>query len=740
MDPAAVDTIALRYAGAQQVVSVKPGGVYQASIWIYSTSATDTYRFVIRGVDGDFIKSSTGGLTSFTLTANTWTQVTIPDVAVGTNSAVIFRIANTNPAETNPAVFYVDDAEFNEGMAPTTVGCMLLQLYEDAVLDHVADGRLMWENESGDPGDIYLTIDFNCDVDSNGDPWNRDDVNQTFQPRMSYIQVVDQIVEEGGYEWRVIPADWTLGTYVFQVFNPAGMGAVVDAAIIGGSADTSRGAKFFAPTSTAQLAEGDNNMSARVANLGLVGAFGRIEGSILDQNWTTFSSLESAATTMSTELLTGAQDVVYTLASPAQRPLVMYRPGDRIYLSDTEIFPPPGPGDDLRMVRRVSQIQLAMSKEQTDEWVVHISDAVPFRFIGGAGVKVSRGLVGQAATDNAVAALLTAFKRSTRLPAPGVRVFGGGGQPTVTVAAANSSNISQGKADLVCSGVNDDQIIQQAFDMLPSRGGKVVLTEGDYHFGLAGVILPGRDFHLHGMGVDSTIVIADGAAPYMFLDGIESSQFKEQRISDMSFDGDDVGVTSFTTVSTLGSGNNVLVSNCAFHDFTGNGITIPRPVGGWAFRHCHFYNNGSDGIESSETFLTVEDCIFDTNTGAGINTTFTGGNHFVNNIFNTNGAGGIGIGNAISGGAEQCIIMGNRFSTNTGWAIQIQHGGDHIISGNIFDGNTSGSMSFGAGGFGVSVDSFITGNNQIDGGTFTNYAAGSSAIESNNVVNGTLIP
>ena len=217
-------------------MSVKPGGVYQASIWVYSTSATDTYRFVIRGVDGDFIKSSTGGLTSFTLTANTWTQLTIPDVRwEPTRRSSSGSPTPTMPAD-NPAVFYVDDAEFNEGMVATTVGCMLLQLYEDAVLDHVADGRLMWENVSGDPGDIYLTIDFNCDVDSNGDPWNRDDVNQTFQPRMSYIQVVDQIVEEGGYEWRVIPADWTLGTYVFQVFNPAGMGAVVDAAIIGGSA------------------------------------------------------------------------------------------------------------------------------------------------------------------------------------------------------------------------------------------------------------------------------------------------------------------------------------------------------------------------------------------------------------------------------------------------------------------------------------------------------------------------
>jgi parallel beta-helix repeat protein len=108
-------------------------------------------------------------------------------------------------------------------------------------------------------------------------------------------------------------------------------------------------------------------------------------------------------------------------------------------------------------------------------------------------------------------------------------------------------------------------------------------------------------------------------------------------------------------------------------------------------------------------------------------------------VFTLNGYG-LSIGNAISGGAEQCLITDNRFYDNSDWGISIQHGGDHIISANIFDNNTSGSMTFGAGGFGVSVDSFITGNNQVGAGTFTNYAAGSSGIESNNVVNGTLVP
>jgi parallel beta-helix repeat protein len=381
-----------------------------------------------------------------------------------------------------------------------------------------------------------------------------------------------------------------------------------------------------------------------------------------------------------------------------------------------------------------------MSKGQTDEWTVHISDALPFRIIGGAGVKVTRGLTGQAATDNAVAGLLAAYRKPQRKSPPGVRIFGGGGQPTITVAAFDASNISQGKADLVCEGVNDDQTVQQAFDMLPTRGGKIVLTEGNFHFGSVGVILPSRDFHMHGMGRDATIVIADGAASYMFLDGVTSSQFREQQVSDMSFDGNSVGITSFLTISTLGSGNNVLVSNCYFHNFDSHGINMPRPVGGWAFEHCYFFANGGAGITCSETYLTVKDCIFLQNTGMGIDMTFTGGNHIMGNRFVDNGSHGVGIGNAVSGGAEQCIFSNNHFIDNTGYGLVVSHGGDHIIEGNLFDGNSSGSMAFGAGAFGVSVDSFITGNNQVGSGTFTTYAAGSSALESNNVVNGTLVP
>ena len=252
VDPSTVTGQGNRYAGAQQVIRVKPGGVYQASVWVRSTSATSTFRFVIRGVDGDFLASEPPALGSTTIAANTWTQFTIPDVNVGDNTQIIFRIAVTNPPTFNPGIFYVDDAVFSEGMAATTVGDMLGQLYVDATSAHV--GRIVWEDESI-PGSAYLGIDFDAVNDSDGAAWDRDDVAQTFRPRMTYLQVIDQIVNEGGYEWRLV-ADATPGYYLLQVYNPGTLGATQTASIIAGSTDSDSQRPLFRTSSDERTRSG----------------------------------------------------------------------------------------------------------------------------------------------------------------------------------------------------------------------------------------------------------------------------------------------------------------------------------------------------------------------------------------------------------------------------------------------------------------------------------------------------
>ncbi len=128
--------------GAQQVVSVTPGGLYQASLRIRST-VTGPFRFVIRDLYENLIAAYPSGGSGFTVTANTWTTVTIADVLIPDGvDAVIFRIAYVG---TGTQTFYIDNAEFNLGLAETTVGDMTVLLMEDADgTNHAA--REVWRN------------------------------------------------------------------------------------------------------------------------------------------------------------------------------------------------------------------------------------------------------------------------------------------------------------------------------------------------------------------------------------------------------------------------------------------------------------------------------------------------------------------------------------------------------------------------------------------------------------------
>lgn len=64
---------------------------------------------------------------------------------------------------------------------------------------------------------------------------------------------------------------------------------------------------------------------------------------------------------------------------------------------------------------------------------------------------------------------------------------GGGGAPTVVVAAVDSTGMSQGKADFICSGAADQGIINLALAILGNtggnaigEGGRLILCEGNY--------------------------------------------------------------------------------------------------------------------------------------------------------------------------------------------------------------------------------------------------------------------
>lgn len=131
--------------GVQQVVRVEPDGIYQAGIWVYPTSAGSRFRFVIRTIYEGLIAS---GPWVDSLTANTWNFVSIPDVVIPSGvTEVIVRFATLPDGDMDP--FYVDDATFEEGLAPMSVGEIIRLIYEDATADHAP--RMVWEDQVTSP-------------------------------------------------------------------------------------------------------------------------------------------------------------------------------------------------------------------------------------------------------------------------------------------------------------------------------------------------------------------------------------------------------------------------------------------------------------------------------------------------------------------------------------------------------------------------------------------------------------
>lgn len=84
-------------------------------------------------------------------------------------------------------------------------------------------------------------------------------------------------------------------------------------------------------------------------------------------------------------------------------------------------------------------------------------------------------------------------------------VLGGGGAPSVVVAASNSTDLSKLKADLICPGVNDEETIQAAVDLIPS-GGRLLLTEGTFNVAINDVITLPDFTTLQGLGMWLTII------------------------------------------------------------------------------------------------------------------------------------------------------------------------------------------------------------------------------------------
>lgn len=443
------------YPGTQRRVSVTAGGIYHASIQVYSVGAPTDVRLVIRDLHENPIAAAPGFGGSSTIPANTWTTLSITTVAIPANTdEVVFRIGHVGPGD--PPRVYVASPELREGLPAATVGVILGDLYDDAVTDH-APGRVVWAT-SGSP---YLTLGFTDTLDSAGAAWDTTR-SLTLVRGQSYLQVLAQIAELG-YEWLVRPDSVSAGTWILDVFNPGTAGTVTSHVVRGGKNLTRRDVRRFLPPVTDQAVEAAGVEISRVRSASAVTALGRIEGYEAAQDLGGVAEAGDAASAALADGLSASQSLTYTFTPGSERPFpfVDFDVFDTVTVDD--------PPDVAATTRRVLSNQFSLA-----------GGVVEYQCQLG-----SESFVGVGAVYEGVRRLLDEFK-AIRERAPVAKreadtVSLGGGVPTLLVAASDASAGSKAKADYVCAGVDDEQTINAAITALPAAGGRILLTEGNFN-------------------------------------------------------------------------------------------------------------------------------------------------------------------------------------------------------------------------------------------------------------------
>lgn len=260
---------------------------------------------------------------------------------------------------------------------------------------------------------------------------------------------------------------------------------------------------------------------------------------------------------------------------------------------------------------------------------------------------------GEAGVNQAVLDLLERFQYPTELPAaPSFDFGGGGGAPTIVIAASDSSEFSKAVARLVCNGIDDHVLIQQALDEMDTGtglGGRVLLCEGTFNCEFGQIrtsdVTAQSPVHIQGVG-RATILSFDGGSGV----GIEVNS-QNCTISDLTIHcNDTTGINAISVDDPGCTISNVFITNLGTG---GAGISLEDQAAECVITGCEIAQNSSPGIVG--------------NTG-------TGPVFITNNTIDFGTAG-------IQGTGTAWIITGNYIS-GSGWAVENQGDPQWIITGN----------------------------------------------------------
>ena len=161
---------------------------------------------------------------------------------------------------------------------------------------------------------------------------------------------------------------------------------------------------------------------------------------------------------------------------------------------------------------------------------------------------------------------------------------------TITVACSTSKhNIT---ADYYCGGTNDQTIIQQAIDALPSTGGKIVLLEGTYNISGTITIYNKQNVTLQGLGRNVIFSAVTSTSDLCMIKVRSTTGFN---IFDIDIDYTN-NTSAGGTAIQLYTANHAVIERVNIQNSKGNGI--------------EWYNSNYTRF-SDISFINVRQCVWD---------------------------------------------------------------------------------------------------------------------------------
>ncbi len=661
-----------RYAGGQQILNVNPTQKYQASVQVWPDSGTTEFRFVIRTDTGEFIASEPPNLGGTTLTPGQWNEMTIDDVVIPEGvTQVIFRVAELAPIGTYPDEFWIGGPMFTEGDAADTIGVIATSMLDDAALDHAADPR-------GTPLDWIDYSSWTATLDSSGATWTDPAVSMNVPFGYTYGHFMDDVTELG-YEWELIPKAGPITpgnpTHDLNIYNKGNRDDAPTTAINVKQGMTDGSVVSRIPAYTAVLVEGAEGTWDEDVDATAVTNFGRMEIFQAEREISDAATLGLVSDEwLDREVNNRTAVKVNVVATPDHpRPIIDYRPGDTVAFQ----LPPDLPKED----RRVQRIDYA----NTNPTSYIVTGSVIYDQEAGGWELVRR--------------LWRAYLRRQKVikpvtPKSGVK----GGAPTIVIAAADATEMSKNKADLLCRGSDDHIVIMSAVTSLqPGIGGRILLTEGTFNVDTNQIdlgVVANADVWLEGMGYFATTILTTDTAGTVVTAGPQS-HISNMAISASSTTGTSVGITTdtFTEVSQvyIGTinrgihliGDQILITECVFQTIGSDAILNPAGTEGAPVDDVLITNNQFLGGHLDATnimWLIVSDNRFQTSIhGIPSGPVVIANNIFkAPNIFNTHVIELSDISNL--------VITGNELDTGGDGAVLLDTCRDATITGNLFDG------------------------------------------------------